>query len=86
MQPTSPDISQSAVALSETGGAVAWPSLGAAKETSRKKTSVSAPTTPVARKVGDPSVRAVDIVCRFQNANVPCSLTIVSETNFRPCV
>ena len=55
MQPTSPDVSQSAVALSETGGAVAWPSLGAAKETNRKKTvSVSAPSTPVARKVGDP--------------------------------
>ena len=36
-QPTSPDKSQSAVALSETGTAVAWPSLGAAKESSREK-------------------------------------------------
>ncbi|BDA41797.1 probable La-related protein 1 at C-terminar half [Coccomyxa sp. Obi] len=48
--PPSPEIPRSAVALSETGSAVAWPSLGAAKETQKKKMSISAPATPVSRK------------------------------------
>ena len=54
MQPTSPDLSEAAVALSETGTNVSWPSLGDAKGP-KKKTSMSAPTTPVARKVGPPA-------------------------------
>lgn len=55
LQPPSPEIPRSAVALSETGSAIAWPSLGAAKETQKKKMSISAPATPVSRKVGLPS-------------------------------
>lgn len=51
LQPASPEVPLSAVALSETGAAIAWPSLGAAKWTQKKKQSTSAPATPVSRKV-----------------------------------
>ena len=50
LQRTCPEVSEAAVALSETGTNVSWPSLGDAKGP-KKKITVSAPTTPVARKV-----------------------------------
>ena len=46
LQPTSPEVPRSAMALSETGAVVAWPSLGDAKGPQRKKQSLSAPVTP----------------------------------------
>ena len=53
LQPTSPEVPRSAVALSETGAVVAWPSLGDAKGPQKKKQSLSAPVTP-SKKVPAP--------------------------------
>ena len=46
LQPPSPEVPRSAVALSETDTVVAWPSLGDAKGPQKKKQSLSAPVTP----------------------------------------